>query len=144
MLSSKVVRLLDGTPENTKARPRDEIRGHTRHPARHGIIPRTDLTRRSLPENPPIFYRACHWILPWSPFSYPGHIKGLLAILGDACHRTSLQNWKQKGCGPPWAHRCLAAYIRARCAAGLALADELDRTANEKEVTKLTRSNLVR
>jgi hypothetical protein len=92
--------------------------------ARKRLTPATDLSRR--PEKPPTMARrAAEWCLPWSIFSYPGHLRGIRTILGREVPNSSFHRWKWHDNMPRWACERLLTYIEARCRIGLALCDEL-------------------
>lgn len=85
---------------------------------------------------PSTFQLACEWIAPWSVFSYPGHMRMILAILGDSVTWSSVANWKRERANPGvWAVRALQAYIRSRCAVGLRLADALEPYAERRALS---------
>lgn len=89
--------------------------------------------RNLLPVIVTTFRLACEWCLPWTVFSYPGHERGLLAILGRILARRSVQMWKQKNNPPVWAATAIRDYIRHRCEVGLGLVDQLNAYIDERE-----------
>lgn len=75
---------------------------------------------------------AVRWILPWSLGTYPGHQRGILAILARPITWKAIEHWKAGRRRPAaWACRALQSYIRTRCEVGLRLADELENLAVE-------------
>lgn len=77
-----------------------------------------------------LFSRACDYALPWTLATYPGHTKGVLAILGRPITWSAVGHWKRGKRQPPeWACRVMAEYIRRQCEVGLALATELEAAA---------------
>ena len=105
---------------------------HSRNQARSTLEPR--LVLRNMPR--PLvgtFADAAAWCFPWNVFSYPGHYRGLLAVLGRSVSLSSICGWKQRDRPAPWAAAVLSAYIRRRCAVGLELADRLDAYARDVE-----------
>jgi hypothetical protein len=92
--------------------------------ARKRLAPSTDLTNAPAPFQT-LERRATAWCYPWNIHSYPGHIAGIMAILGKPISVSLLYYWKKTDRVPVWAAERLADYIEARCRVGFALVDEL-------------------
>lgn len=95
-----------------------------RMPARKRMVAATDLSNRPKPRAT-LCRRAMSWCLPWSIFSYPGHLRGIRAILGHEVPNSTAHWWKDRDRLPVWAAERLLWYIGARCAVGLTLCNEL-------------------
>jgi hypothetical protein len=83
-----------------------------------------DLSNRSKPPLT-LWRRACEWCLPWSVFSYPGHGRGILAIIGRAVTPQTIHNWNRNDRPPAWAARAMLEHISRRIEAGQQIADAL-------------------
>jgi hypothetical protein len=89
--------------------------------------PATDRARN-------LAWRACDWCLPWTLATYPGHSKGVLAILGRPVTWSLVGKWKSGTKPvPAWASRALAEWIDRRCEVGRALSAELREAAEEHD-----------
>ena len=74
-----------------------------------------------------IMDRALLWCFPWSNMDYPGVMRGALSLIPFAKAYSTISNWRHGVSDPPDAALvATAAFIRSRCAAGLALAAEID------------------
>lgn len=113
--------------------PRHVSRRHKRwHGYRKKPRSLSPPTRGNL--EPGVFLASCRWILPWNLVEYPGHRRGILAILARPIGWTAIEHWKAGRRLPAvWACRALQSYIRTRCEIGLRLADELENLAQESE-----------
>lgn len=98
---------------------------HTRRARLRALRPCVDAGKGYQPL-PTVFRMAAEWCLPWSVWTYPGHLRGLRAILSRAVTDRSVSYWKKLNNPPVWAAEVIRDYIRSRCVAGLAIADELD------------------
>ena len=98
---------------------------HTRYQARKGLVPL--LVIRNFP-NPflGLWADATAWAFPWGVFTYPGHYKGILAVLGRSVSISSIGHWKRSNRPAPWACKVMRDYIARRCEAGQDLVTQLD------------------
>lgn len=113
--------------------PRHALPPHTRFGRVRSLRPILEH-RKVSPPVPTPFQLACEWILPWSVFSYPGHMRGILGILGRSLTYRSVSHWKRGVVkAPVWAVAGIRDYIRHRCEVGLGLVDQLNAYIDERE-----------
>lgn len=85
--------------------------------------------------------RVTFWLFPWSVETYPGIVRGVLAVLGRRITWRTVQHWQAETRPiPSWARAVLADYIEARCRAGLELVAEL-RVEPERKAGNRVRPN---
>lgn len=108
-----------GVPHHTIAR-------HTPRKGARSIRPVIDLANLSKPGATTLFQRSCAWCLPWSVFTYPGHGRGVQALIGRARTLAAISYWKRKDWPPAWAATAIRDHIVRRCEVGLRLVSELD------------------
>ena len=119
----------DGVPKHDPARDPARV---ARKSARQAFPPAVDHRNRYTENEGSPLHRAATWCAPWSIFSYPGHGRVLTAILGISSRRLYQLYREQHATSAHY--RTLAAYIRQRCAAGLALANQLDDMAAARDL----------
>lgn len=108
-----------GIPHHTFTR-------HVPRKTKRSIHPRIDLANLTRPGSTTLFQRACAWCLPWGLFTYPGHGRGLQALLGRPRTLAAISYWKRKDWPPAWAATAIRDHIARRCEVGLRLVSELD------------------
>jgi hypothetical protein len=87
--------------------------------------------------------RAALWIAPWDTRHYPGRYRLLVEFLGRAYTAHGMLHWRRGTTPQPaWAARAWSAAIRARCAVGLAIANDLDAHAAAMEANPPHGANL--
>lgn len=113
--------------------PKHELTRETRRLRWRSVAP--SLDHRNVPHSVPNRFRlACNWIAPWSVFSYPGHVRIILAVLGRSITDSAVGRWKRDDPGAPvWAATAIRDYIRHRCEVGLGLVDHLNAYIDERE-----------
>jgi hypothetical protein len=78
---------------------------------------------------------ACHWLLPWGWWQYPGKLRGLRQITGGNPPRSksTILGWIKKNDAPLDVMRRLADEIGAQARQGLEIEDALRVKIAEKE-----------
>jgi hypothetical protein len=101
---------------------------HPRH-ANYGVAKQKARKRHPYPEyatsSATLWDRVCVYLYPWTVWTYPGRLRGVLALLGHRVTRQATQNWRKNNRPSVWAAREMAAHLEERSRIGLELASEL-------------------
>lgn len=117
------------TPDQLEA---DERRA--RRPRNQARYPLRSYLPVTHPDDWSLSERAMRWCFPWSRHDYPGLRRGFLALLPRHYTWGAIKHWRFARCRFPVASAvAVEAHIRARCAAGLGIADALAAYIREEE-----------